>query len=105
MTDAWNGLSNSLEAQRAIGSIRTRESALLSHVPQETRRVTVVSGQVSTVNFSNKLRRGDLTVKKTSEDGLVEGMKFRLYGTSLSGIEVNEYAVTDKNGIARFKDV
>ena len=32
-------------------------------------------------------------------------MKFRLYGTSLSGIEVNEYAVTDKNGIARFKDV
>ena len=52
---------------------------------------TVVSGQVSTVNFSNKLRRGDLTVKKTSEDGLTEGMKFRLYGTSLSGIEVNEY--------------
>ncbi len=32
-------------------------------------------------------------------------MKFRLYGTSLSGIEVNEYAVTDKNGIAKFKDV
>lgn len=75
------------------------------YVPQETRRVTVVSGQVSTVNFSNKLRRGDLTVKKTAEDSLVEGMKFRLYGTSLSGIEVNEYAVTDKNGVAKFKDV
>ena len=75
------------------------------YVPQEVRRVTVVSGQVSTVNFSNKLRRGDLTVKKTAEDGLTEGMKFRLYGTSLSGIEVNEYAVTDKNGVAEFKDV
>lgn len=75
------------------------------YVPQETRRVTVVSGQVSTVNFSNKLRRGDLTVKKTAEDGLTEGMKFRLYGTSISGIEVNEYAVTDKNGVAKFKDV
>ena len=60
---------------------------------------------MSTVNFSNKLRRGDLTVKKTAEDGLTEGMKFRLYGTSISGIEVNEYAVTDKNGIAKFKNV
>lgn len=75
------------------------------YIPQEVRCVTVVSGQVSTVNFSNKLRRGDLTVKKTAEDGLIGGMKFRLYGTSLSGIEVNEYAVTDKNGVATFKDV
>ena len=28
--------------------------------PQESRRVTVVSGQVSTVTFNNKLKRGDL---------------------------------------------
>ena len=87
------------------GVYTVTEAEYDKYVPQETRRVTVVSGQVSTVNFSNKLRRGDLTVKKTAEDGLTEGMKFRLYGTSLSGIEVNEYAVTDKNGIARFKDV
>lgn len=87
------------------GVYTVTETEYDKYIPQETRRVTVVSGQVSTVNFSNKLRRGDLTVKKTAEDGLTEGMKFRLYGTSLSGIEVNEYAVTDKNGIARFKDV
>lgn len=87
------------------GVYTVTEAEYDKYVPQETRRVTVVSGQVSTVNFSNKLRRGDITVKKTAEDGLAEGMKFRLYGTSLSGIEVNEYAVTDKNGIARFKDV
>ena len=55
--------------------------------PQETRRVTVVSGQTSTVNFNNKLKRGNLTVTKTSEDGLNEGVKFHLYGTSLSGIK------------------
>lgn len=36
---------------------------------------------------------------------MVEGMKFRLSGTSLAGIEVNAFAVTDENGIATFKDV
>lgn len=87
------------------GVYTVTEAEYDKYVPQETRRVTVVSGQVSTVNFSNKLRRGDLTVKKTAEDGLTEGMKFRLYGTSLSGIEVNEFAVTDENGVAEFKDV
>lgn len=53
----------------------------------------------------NELKRGDLTVKKTSEDGFVKGMKFRLHGTSFSGIKVDEYAVTDSNGIAYFNDI
>ena len=87
------------------GVYTVTETEYDKYIPQEVRRVTVVSGQVTTVTFSNTLRRGDLTVKKTAEDGLTGGMKFRLYGTSLSGIEVNEYAVTDKNGIATFKDV
>ena len=73
--------------------------------PQEVRRVTVVSGQVATVNFSNVLKRGDLTVTKTSEDGLNEGIKFHLSGTSLSGLAVDEYAVTDSSGKAYFRDV
>lgn len=87
------------------GVYTVTETEYDKYIPQEVRRVTVVSGQVTTVTFNNTLRRGDLTVKKTAEDGLTEGMKFRLYGTSLSSIEVNEYAVTDKNGIAKFKDV
>ena len=73
--------------------------------PQESRRVTVVSGQVSTVNFNNKLKRGDLQIIKSSEDNLNEGVTFHLYGTSLSGIAVDEYAVTDVNGVATFEDV
>ena len=73
--------------------------------PQESRRVTVVSGQVSTVNFNNKLKRGDLQIVKSSEDNLNEGVTFHLYGTSLSGIAVDEYAVTDANGVATFEDV
>ena len=87
------------------GVYTVTEAEYDKYVPQETRRVTVVSGQVSTVTFNNVLKRGGLKVTKTAEDGLTEGMKFRLYGTSLSGIEVNEYAVTDKNGVAKFKDV
>ena len=87
------------------GIYTVTETEYDKYIPQEVRRVTVVSDQVTTVTFSNTLRRGDLTIKKTAEDGLVEGLKFRLSGTSLSGIEVNEFAVTDENGIATFKDV
>ena len=32
-------------------------------------------------------------------------MKFHLYSTSASGIEVSEYAPTDENGVATFKNV
>ena len=87
------------------GAYTVTETEYEQYEPQEVRRITVVSGQVTTVTFSNTLRRGDLTVKKTAEDGLVEGLKFRLSGTSLAGIEVNSFAVTDENGIATFKDV
>ena len=73
--------------------------------PQEVRRVTVVSGQTATVTFSNVLKRGDLTVTKTSEDGFSEGAKFHLFGTSLSGLAVDEYAVVGKDGKAYFRDV
>ncbi len=87
------------------GAYTVSEAEYEQYEPQEVRRITVVSGQVTTVTFSNTLRRGDLSVKKTAEDGLVEGMKFRLSGTSLAGIEVNSFAVTDENGVATFKDV
>lgn len=73
--------------------------------PQEVRRVTVISGQTATVTFSNVLKRGDLTLTKTSEDGLSEGAKFHLFGTSLSGLAVDEYATVGSDGKAYFKDV
>ena len=87
------------------GIYTVTEQSYEQYEPQEVRRVTIVSGQTSTVNFSNKLRRGDLIVTKTSEDGLAEGMKFHLYGTSFSGLTVDEYAVTDSTGVAKFTDV
>ena len=87
------------------GVYTVTELAVDKYEPQEVRRVTVVSGQVSTVNFNNVLKRGDLSVIKNSEDKLVEGVTFHLFGTSLSGIAVDEYAVTDASGTATFKDV
>lgn len=73
--------------------------------PQEVRQVTVISGQVATVTFHNTLKRGSLEVVKTSEDGLNEGVRFHLTGTSLAGLPVDEYAVTGSNGKAVFSDV
>lgn len=73
--------------------------------PQATKRVTVVSGRTATVTFDNVLKRGDLSVTKTAEDGFVEDKTFHLYGTSLSGLPVDEYAVTDERGVATFEDV
>ena len=73
--------------------------------PQEVRQVTVISGQIATVTFHNTLKRGSLEVVKTAEDGLNEGVKFHLTGTSLAGLPVDEYAVTGSNGKAVFSDV
>lgn len=89
----------------APGVYTVTEQSYDKYEPQEVRRVTVVSGQVATVNFNNTLKRGTLIVTKTSEDGLNEGVKFHLYGTSLSGLAVDEYAVTDSAGKAVFSDV
>lgn len=73
--------------------------------PQESKTVTIVSGETATVHFSNTLRRGSLEVTKTSDDGLVEGIKFRLTGTAACGLSVEEYAVTDSTGKARFEGI
>ena len=37
-------------------------------------------------------------LKKTSEDGIVKGFKFRIYGKSDSGVSYDETHTTDKNG-------
>ena len=67
----------------------------------------IAMGQLLLVkeDFTNTIKRGDLSVTKTCEDGLVEGHKFHLYGTSLSGLSVDMYATTDENGVAHFEDV
>ena len=87
------------------GVYTVTEQPIDRYEPQSVQRITIVSGHTSTVTFSNTLKRGGLEIIKSSEDNLVEGVKFHLYGTSLSGLPVDEYAVTDENGVARFENV
>lgn len=87
------------------GIFTITEQSIDKYEPQQSQRVTVVSGQTATVHFNNTLKRGDLEVTKTSEDGLVEGVTFRLSGISISGLPVEEYAVSNSAGVACFEDV
>ena len=87
------------------GVYTVTEQPIDRYEPQSVQRITIVSGHTSTVTFSNTLKRGSLEIIKNSEDNLVEDVKFHLYGTSLSGLPVDEYAVTDENGVARFENV
>ena len=87
------------------GVYNITEQSIDRYEPQSVQRVTIISGKTSTVTFNNVLKSGGLEVVKSSDDNMAEGVKFPLYGTSLSGLPVDEYAVTDKNGIAKFEKV
>ena len=87
------------------GIYKVSEIVADKYEPQETHEVTVVSNKTATVTFNNTLKRGNLKVIKSSEDGFVENMRFHLSGISLSGIKVDEYAITNKDGIAEFNNV
>ena len=99
------GADGTVDIQLMPGVYTVTEQSIDRYVPQSVQRVTIVSGHTSAVTFNNTLKRGDLEVIKNSEDNLVEGVKFHLYGTSLSGLPVDEYAVTDAKGVAKFSDV
>ncbi len=87
------------------GTYTVTEKAIDKYEPQSSQSVTIVSGQTATVNFSNTLKRGDLKVTKSSEDELIEGVQFKLTGTSLSGETIEQFAVTNAKGIATFSNV
>ena len=87
------------------GTYTVTEQSIDRYEPQKTQTITLIGGKTSTVTFDNTLKRGNLEVIKNSEDKLVEGVKFHLYGTSLSGLPVDEYAVTDAKGVAKFSNV
>ena len=87
------------------GTYTITETTYNHYEPQNSQTITIIGGQTSTVTFSNTMKRGALQIVKNSEDGMVEGIWFHLYGTSLSGVPVDEYAITDSNGIAKFTNL
>lgn len=87
-------------------AINTSQSFADETEPTETTSVTANNDeQKENYVFVNKLKKGNLDVTKTAEDGLVEGFKFHLTGTSMSGQPIDLTATTGKDGIAHFKDI
>lgn len=87
------------------GSYTVTEITDSKYETQKSQTVKVESGKTATVTFENVLKKGSLEVVKTSDDNFNEGIKFHLYGTSLSGAKVDLYAITNADGVATFKDV
>lgn len=87
------------------GSYTVTEVTDSKYETQKSQTVKVESGKTATVTFENVLKKGSLEVVKTSEDNFNEGVKFHLYGTSLSGASIDLYATTNADGIAKFENV
>ena len=60
----------------------TEQNAPERYEPQQPQTVTVTANATAEVRFANTLRRGDLKIKKTSEDGVVAGITFRVTGAN-----------------------
>ncbi|GHU82421.1 hypothetical protein AGMMS50284_4250 [Clostridia bacterium] len=71
--------------------------------PQQN--IVVNWDDVTNTVVDNVLKRGNVRIVKTATDGFIEGVKFRLYGISISGEEVDLKTTTDKDGIAWFNNV
>ena len=52
------------------------------YTKQNYKRVTVEPGKTAEVSFSNTLQKGTLKIIKTSEDGKVSGISFKVYAKS-----------------------
>ena len=58
----------------------TEQDAPDRYVPQQPQTVTVTANATAEVTFANVLKRGNLKIKKVSEDGVVAGITFRVTG-------------------------
>ena len=77
------------------GVYTVTEGAIDRYAPQESRQVTVVSGQTSIVTFNNKLKKFNLHIKKTdAKTGYAQGdasLANAKYGVFENGVLVDEY--------------
>lgn len=72
------------------------------YIPNSSKTVTIASEETAEVSFSNKLKKGDLCIEKDCDDGLVEGLKFRV---TASVIGYDKTFTTDANGVIEIKDL
>ena len=56
------------------------------------------NGKVIEYEKGDPAEEGDLQIIKKSEDGVIENIKIRIYGTSANGTDIDETVLTDKDG-------
>ena len=78
------------------GTYTVTESPSDRYVAQEPKAVKVEYGKTASVSFENKLKKGNLEIIKTSEDGVVADIEF-----TVTGKNYNKTAKTDKDGKLR----
>lgn len=72
------------------------------YIPNSSKTVTIASEETAEVSFSNNLKKGDLRIEKDCDDGLAEGLEFRI---TASVIGYAETFKTDSNGVIEIKDL
>ncbi len=96
------------DGEIVIGDLKAGTYVVFESVPQgyenqEAQTVTVEPGKTAVVKFNNVLKKGDLKIIKTSEDGNVEGISFSVIDTS-TGALLGTYT-TGKNGEILVEDL
>ena len=74
------------------GTYTVTETPSDRYVAQEPKTVKVEYGKTASVSFENKLKKGNLEIIKTSEDGVVADIEF-----TVTGKNYNKTAKTDKD--------
>lgn len=82
------------------GTYTVTEIAEDRYVENSSRIITIKSDQTAEVSFSNKLKKGDIRIEKVCDDGLVEGLKFRV---TASVIGYDEIFKTNADGMITIK--
>ncbi|MCM1285711.1 MAG: VaFE repeat-containing surface-anchored protein [Acetobacter sp.] len=84
-----------------VGTYQVYEGDILRYVKQAVKTVTVTDGNTATVSFKNDLKKGDIKIRKDSEDKIVKNFTFIVNGSD--GSTYN--ATTNADGIATITDV
>ena len=60
-----------------------------------SKQIELLYTEKESASFKNELIRHKVQAVKTSENDIIEGIVFHLFGKSVNGMPVDEYATTD----------
>lgn len=86
--------------QLVAGSYKVEEMATTRYEQPQAKNVAVKAGETAVVTFQNNLKKGNVSLKKASEDGILKGLKF-----VLSGNGKNFEALTNDKGEVSWNDL